>query len=228
MIETSAWIRASKSSAGSPPAISLPTSLSRSAPAQKCPPVPVRIATRTSSSPSIVSQASARRTMTSGLTALRASGRLKVTVAMCPSTSYRTAGPIYASASLRPIYAFASLRPIYASASLRRGTRFTSCFGPRHVGVFFALPRQAEHPFGDHVAQDLGRAAADRECRREQEATRPPHRVGPHRSAVEQHAVGPRQVFRQDERLLSVRVREGLAERSFGSRSAGNRSRDHA
>jgi hypothetical protein len=64
----------------------------RSAPAEKWPPAPVRMATRTSSSPSMRSQASARRTSISAPMALRASGRFMVTVTTCPSRSTRRCG----------------------------------------------------------------------------------------------------------------------------------------
>ena len=60
----------------------------RSPPEQKAlSPAPVRMTTRISSSSAISPMASARRQATSGLMALRRSGRLKISVATWPSRS---------------------------------------------------------------------------------------------------------------------------------------------
>jgi hypothetical protein len=67
--------RAAHGSSLQPLAIAL-----RSEPAQKWPAAPVRMATRTSSSPSIIAHASARRTSISDPNALRASGRFMVRI----------------------------------------------------------------------------------------------------------------------------------------------------
>src|SRR4051794_17992246 len=90
----SSWIRASNSFSGGWPEIRAPTSRSRSAPAEKLPPAPVMIATRSSGSASSRSQASHSRTSTSGLKALRFSGRFSVMVRTWPSRSTSTAGSV--------------------------------------------------------------------------------------------------------------------------------------
>ncbi len=64
----------------------------RSMPEQKSPPAPVRMPTRSAGSSSSCFHASAARASMSGLNALRASGRLSVTVITAPSMSTRRSG----------------------------------------------------------------------------------------------------------------------------------------
>ena len=94
-------MRASNSFSGGSPAIMAPTRRSRSAPAEKLPPAPVTIPTRRASSPSSSSHASASRQSTSGLMALRLSGRFRVMVRTGPSRSRSTAGSDMPSGSSR-------------------------------------------------------------------------------------------------------------------------------
>ena len=79
----------------------------RSAPAQKAfSPAPVMMATRTSSSSSICCHAAHSRTRTSGLSELRASGRLSVTRAMwsCTATSTTAIGGLLRASERRASY----------------------------------------------------------------------------------------------------------------------------
>src|SRR5262249_47525907 len=107
-----------------------PSSL-RSTPAQKAGSAPVRMIAWTASSASAAAMASTSRVSTSELIALRAAGRLSVTVATGPSTAYTTTGS--------------------AMGALPEGP----------VCVRAAVTRQAEDPFPDDVALDLAGAAGD-------------------------------------------------------------------
>src|SRR5258706_14128200 len=71
--------------------LALPCATSfRSKPAQKLPPAPVRMATESESSASNRLKQATSSSAAAELTALRAPGRLIVTTAIAPSTSYRT------------------------------------------------------------------------------------------------------------------------------------------
>src|ERR671910_2313110 len=113
-------------SAGSPESRA-PTSRSRSAPAEKLPPAPVMIATRTPSSASIMSQASHSRQSTSASTAFFLAGRLSVRVTTWTSRSTRTA----ASASDIP----SGLAGDTAPFPTRRGAVATTVTHRRRNGV---------------------------------------------------------------------------------------------
>jgi hypothetical protein len=84
---------AMRDSTGAPPSMpgTSPAAIdSRSPPAQKARPLPVMMSTRTRSSSAARCSASRAPSSSSRLMVLSLSGRLRVTVAMAPSTSYRT------------------------------------------------------------------------------------------------------------------------------------------
>ena len=161
-------MRSSNSSSAGLPDSRAPTRRSRSAPAEKLPPAPVMIAARTSSSASIMSQASHSRHSTSALKAFFLPGRLRVMVTTWPSRSTRTAGSDMPSGSSR--WAQQAQPPARAGGRRRpprRGARTAACDRPaaarprsapatcsaiaRVSELTIIVSRRAEHDHGRDV-----------------------------------------------------------------------------
>src|SRR5229473_8061524 len=137
--------------------LALPCATSlRSKPAQKFPPAPVRIATDSDSSASNRLKQATSSSAVAELTALRAPGRLIVTTAIAPSTSYRT----FRSCALRAV----------CRIRIHEGIPVV---GRRHVGL---LDHARARP-ADQVEERAGLVVGAR-CPRAAERLLPDHRAG--------------------------------------------------
>src|SRR5438445_7351393 len=135
--------------------------------------------------------------------------------------SARAAGATIAPATKQPRATASSFRRIETSLSgLAVSERYPRRSGSNPSGLLGLRPglsaldvdvvREAEDALGDDVSLDLGRPAADRQGRREQEAAAPAVVVRAQRAGIDQESGRPGELLREVHDVLAVVVREGL------------------